>query len=621
MFKSNLREYEGKNFYSYSARNSNGEEISMSTYLGKVCMVVNIASQYEHVDPSALSFPTTGLAEQNFKELCELDKRYRDHGLVILGFPTNQFGGMEPNVQEEILSLIRRKYNVDFEIYQKIDVNGPNTHPLFDYLKNVLPGTLTNDLKWHFTKFLIDRNGNPVKRYAPNDAPFSFEEEIRYLLKQESALVKGLQSRPGFEDLPGQAGLQGNIGQQSTSLPSQGFVSEMDWEKGLDKKKEKGKDWERSSGMQGPSQNWYNSKDWSKMGTIEMLREQQRMREWELQQDHERAARDLGQSRPLGIGQAMNLQEQADFENLRQREREQKGTIQQLRDEQSAKEWDLKKDHAMASVQSGAYNLKEKAGETVQYVKDKAGDAAQYLKESAQNLSDKGTIQELRDEQSAKEWDLKKDHAKANIETGAQYVKEKVGEGVQYVKESAQALKEKVQDVTGLGQQQQQVPETQYTQQYVHQQPVQTTSTFQQQQVLQKPPQHVQQYQQPIGQQFQQQQQPISKRESSGGMSKKETTTSNLSQQPPVYKETTTTTTTTPQQPAFKEYSSSSSIPKESSSGLSQKQQEMGFKKQEDLTGEGGTVGAQMGIHLGAHSVQAGIQAGKDPQKTQEQKK
>jgi len=197
IFKSNTKDWEGKNFYSFSARNSNGEEIPMNSYLGKVCLVVNVASQYEEVEPSSLNFPTTGLADENFKQLCELDKRYRDQGLVILGFPTNQFAGKEPTLQEEIVSFIKRKYNVDFEIYEKVDVNGANTNPLFDYLKNVLTGTITNDLKWHFTKFLIDRNGNPVKRYAPNDPPFSFEEEIRHLLRLESVLQKGMQDQQG----------------------------------------------------------------------------------------------------------------------------------------------------------------------------------------------------------------------------------------------------------------------------------------------------------------------------------------------------------------------------------------------------------------------------------------
>lgn len=195
IFKSNTKEYEGKNFYSFSARNSNGEEIPMSSYLGKVCLVVNVASQYDETEPSALNFPTKGLSDENFFQLNELDKRYRDQGLVILGFPTNQFSGKEPVLQEEILSFIKRKYNVDFEIYEKLDVNGANTHPLFDYLKTVLTGTITNDLKWHFTKFLVDRNGNPVKRYAPNEPPFSFEEEIRYLLRQECVFKKGMEGQ------------------------------------------------------------------------------------------------------------------------------------------------------------------------------------------------------------------------------------------------------------------------------------------------------------------------------------------------------------------------------------------------------------------------------------------
>jgi len=188
-----------------------------------------------------LNFPTTGLADENFKQLDQLDKRYRDQGLVILGFPTNQFAGQEPIVQEEILAFIRRKYNVDFEIYEKLDVNGSNTNQLFDYLKNILPGTITNDLKWHFTKFLIDRNGNPVKRFAPNDPPFSFEEEIRHLLRQESVLLKGLHNLQEK-----QLGQGGEMKEESWAKNS--IKGSSDWEKNKDW--EEGKDWEPKSELQ-----------------------------------------------------------------------------------------------------------------------------------------------------------------------------------------------------------------------------------------------------------------------------------------------------------------------------------------------------------------------------------
>lgn len=223
IFKSSTKEYEGKNFYSFCARNSNGEEIPMNSYLGKVVLVVNVASQYDEAEPSALNFPTTGLADENFKQLNELDKRYRDQGLVILGFPTNQFSGKEPTLQEEIVSFIKRKYNVDFEIYEKLDVNGANTHPLFEYLKNILTGTITNDLKWHFTKFIIDRNGNPVKRYAPNDPPFSFEEEIRHLLRQECVFKPGMEGQQQQQErMVGQSSASG----QQQPLRKEEFVKE-----------------------------------------------------------------------------------------------------------------------------------------------------------------------------------------------------------------------------------------------------------------------------------------------------------------------------------------------------------------------------------------------------------
>ncbi|KUF95744.1 Aldehyde dehydrogenase [Phytophthora nicotianae] len=117
----------------------------------------------------------------NYPELQQLHEKYQEEGLVVLGFPCNQFAGQEPGTHEEILEFVKQ-YNVTFPLFEKHDVNGSNARPVFTYLKAKLPGTFGNYIKWNFTKFLVDRNGQPYKRYAPKDLPLSFEEDIKELL-------------------------------------------------------------------------------------------------------------------------------------------------------------------------------------------------------------------------------------------------------------------------------------------------------------------------------------------------------------------------------------------------------------------------------------------------------
>jgi len=165
--------FEGKNLYNFTVKNSNGEDISLSKYEGKVVMVVNTASK-------------CGLTDQNYKELAEIDKKYRDQGLAILGFPCNQFSNQDPGSQEEICSFASKRYKIEFELFQKIDVNGSEADPLFVWLKAALPGFMgTEGIKWNFTKFLIDRKGHPFKRYGPQESPFTFEQDIQALLAKE----------------------------------------------------------------------------------------------------------------------------------------------------------------------------------------------------------------------------------------------------------------------------------------------------------------------------------------------------------------------------------------------------------------------------------------------------
>lgn len=158
-------------FYKYSAQSlTTGEDISMKTYEGKVVIVVNTASK-------------CGFTPQ-YTGLEALYQKYKSKGLVILGFPCNQFANQEPGNSEEIAKFCSTKYNVTFPMFRKVDVNGDNAHPLYKYLKEAMPGTLDITLvKWNFTKFIIDRKGNPVKRFGPSTKPEEMEQTIEDLLK------------------------------------------------------------------------------------------------------------------------------------------------------------------------------------------------------------------------------------------------------------------------------------------------------------------------------------------------------------------------------------------------------------------------------------------------------
>lgn len=105
---------------------------------------------------------------------------------MILAFPCNQFGSQEPGTNEEIMAFVA-KFGVEFQLFEKADVNGSDTRPVFGFLKKALPGSFGNFIKWNFTKFLVDRKGKPVMRYSPKDAPFSFEDKIQELLAEKSA--------------------------------------------------------------------------------------------------------------------------------------------------------------------------------------------------------------------------------------------------------------------------------------------------------------------------------------------------------------------------------------------------------------------------------------------------
>jgi glutathione peroxidase len=147
----------------------NGNPENTHDYAGKVLLVVNVAS-------------ACGFTPQ-YHELQALYDEFHSQGLEILGFPCNQFGGQESGNAEQIQVFCNTKFGVTFPMFQKIDVNGLHTHPLFEYLKSAAPGLLgTEAIKWNFTKFLIDRNGLPVKRYASTTSPKDIKEDIKKLL-------------------------------------------------------------------------------------------------------------------------------------------------------------------------------------------------------------------------------------------------------------------------------------------------------------------------------------------------------------------------------------------------------------------------------------------------------
>lgn len=159
-------------FYDYNAKSLAGKTINMSEYKGEVVLIVNTASK-------------CGLTYQ-YKGLQELHEKYSKRGLRILGFPCNQFANQEPGGKKEIEEGCLINYGVSFQMFEKVDVNGKDTHPLFAYLKKSLPGMLGEKIKWNFNKFLVGRDGKPYKRFAPITKPEKLEEHIEKLLGQKS---------------------------------------------------------------------------------------------------------------------------------------------------------------------------------------------------------------------------------------------------------------------------------------------------------------------------------------------------------------------------------------------------------------------------------------------------
>jgi glutathione peroxidase len=158
-----------QSIYDLSAIAINGEPISFSNYKDKVILIVNTASQ-------------CGFTPQ-YKGLEELYQKYSSQGLVILGFPCNQFGQQEPGDSQQIKDFCETRFKVTFPLFEKIDVNGENAHPLYQFLSKSAPGIFgTEGIKWNFTKFLVDRQGNVIKRFPSTTKPEDLDKEIQDLL-------------------------------------------------------------------------------------------------------------------------------------------------------------------------------------------------------------------------------------------------------------------------------------------------------------------------------------------------------------------------------------------------------------------------------------------------------
>jgi len=160
-----------QSFYDFNATSITGENIPMSNYKGQVVLVVNVASK-------------CGFTPQ-YEGLEELYENHEDENFTILGFPSNQFGEQEPGTHEEIQNFCKVNFGVTFPLFEKIDVNGENAHPLYKFLKKEATGFLwTESIKWNFTKFLVDKNGKVITRYGSSTKPKDIEADVVKLLKE-----------------------------------------------------------------------------------------------------------------------------------------------------------------------------------------------------------------------------------------------------------------------------------------------------------------------------------------------------------------------------------------------------------------------------------------------------
>jgi len=155
--------------YNLSVKDIQLNDVDLSSYQGKTLLIVNVASK-------------CGFTPQ-YKDLQNLSDKYKEQGLEVLWFPCNQFGGQEPGTNEEVQSFCDLTFNVSFKMFDKIEVNGENASPLFKHLKHESPGILgTESIKWNFTKFLVNKNGEVAKRFAPKDGGAAIEAELKKII-------------------------------------------------------------------------------------------------------------------------------------------------------------------------------------------------------------------------------------------------------------------------------------------------------------------------------------------------------------------------------------------------------------------------------------------------------
>ncbi|XP_016474266.2 putative glutathione peroxidase 8 [Nicotiana tabacum] len=156
--------------FDFTVKDSKGNDIDLSSYKGKVLLIVNVASK-------------CGMTNSNYAELNQLYEKYKDQGLEILAFPCNQFGEEEPGSNDQILDFVCTRFKSEFPIFDKIEVNGENASPLYKFLKSGKWGIFGDDIQWNFAKFLVDKNGQAADRYYPTTSPLTIERDIKKLLE------------------------------------------------------------------------------------------------------------------------------------------------------------------------------------------------------------------------------------------------------------------------------------------------------------------------------------------------------------------------------------------------------------------------------------------------------
>ncbi|KAF8379492.1 hypothetical protein HHK36_028927 [Tetracentron sinense] len=155
--------------HDFTVKDAGGNDVDLSIYKGKVLLIVNVASQ-------------CALTNLNYTELNQLYKKYKDQGVEILAFPCNQFAGQEPGSNEQILEFACTRFKAEYPIFDKVDVNGKNAAPIYKFLKSSKGGIFGHSIKWNFSKFLVDKDGHVVDRYAPTTSPLSIEKDVKKLL-------------------------------------------------------------------------------------------------------------------------------------------------------------------------------------------------------------------------------------------------------------------------------------------------------------------------------------------------------------------------------------------------------------------------------------------------------